>query len=152
MPSAAHYSQTMKNTDDSSIQPIFAHSLADSPQERWEPLADHLALVGQMAARFAGRFGADVLGDVAGRLHDIGKMSAAFQAYIRGNGALKGPDHATAGAREAIALYGPHLGRVLAYCIAGHHAGLADGGSEHVPGTLTYRLDEKLKQVEPYAG
>ncbi|MEK6542145.1 MAG: CRISPR-associated helicase Cas3' [Pseudomonadota bacterium] len=129
---------------------IFAHSIVGSVESDWESLADHLALVGQMAARFAGRFGADVLGDVAGRLHDIGKMSAAFQGYIRGNGALKGPDHATAGAKEAVALYGPHLGRILAYCVAGHHAGLADGGNEHVPGTLSHRL--LTKEIERYDG
>jgi CRISPR-associated endonuclease/helicase Cas3 len=133
-----------------SLQPVFAHSLDSTSQEGWEPLADHLALVGKLAAQFAGRFGSDILGDVAGRLHDIGKMSAAFQGYIRGNGALKGPDHATAGAREAAQLYGPHLGRVLAYCIAGHHAGLADGGSEHVPGTLSHRLI--TKPLETYDG
>ena len=103
-----------------------------------------------MAARFAGHFGADALGDVAGRMHDIGKMSTAFQAYIRPNGGTKGPDHATAGAREATRLYGPHLGRTLAYCIAGHHAGLADGGSEHIPGTLTHRLI--TKPLESYDG
>ena len=103
-----------------------------------------------MAARFAGRFGADTLGDVAGQLHDIGKMSAAFQAYIRPNGASKGPDHSTAGAREAVQLYGPNLGRILAFCIAGHHAGLADGGSEHAPGTLSHRL--VASQIENYFG
>jgi CRISPR-associated endonuclease/helicase Cas3 len=103
-----------------------------------------------MAALFAGNFEAGTLGDVAGRLHDIGKMSAAFQAYIKGNGALKGPDHATAGAREVEKLYGPKLGRILAYCIAGHHAGLADGGSEHMPGTLLHRL--VTKPIESYEG
>lgn len=100
--------------------------------------------------RFASRFGAATWGDVAGRLHDIGKMSAAFQAYIKDNGALKGPDHATAGAREADRLYGPGVGRILAYCIAGHHAGLTDGGSEHMPGTLSHRLI--TKPLETYTG
>lgn len=103
-----------------------------------------------MAARFAERFGAAALGEVAGLLHDIGKMSTAFQGYIKGNGALKGPDHASAGAREAVRLFGPQLGRILAYCVAGHHAGLADGGSEHVPGTLSHRVE--AKQIEHYAG
>lgn len=111
-----------------------------------------MTLVAEKTAQFAAYFGAAELGNAAGRLHDIGKMSAAFQSYIKGNGAPKGPDHATAGAREAARLYGPHLGRILAYCIAGHHAGLADGGSEHVPGTLTFRLDETKKQIENYAG
>ena len=131
---------------------IFAHSTGKESGDDWEPLADHLTLVGTMAATFARNFGAEILGDIAGRLHDIGKMSAAFQGYIRGSGALKGPDHATAGAREAARLYGPHLGRILAYCIAGHHAGLADGGSEHVPGTLTHRLDASKKHIESYDG
>jgi CRISPR-associated endonuclease/helicase Cas3 len=131
---------------------VFAHSLQGKPETDWEPLADHLKLVGRMAEQFAASFGADLLGDVAGRLHDIGKTSAAFQGYIRGSGVLKGPDHATAGAREASKLYGPILGRILAYCIAGHHAGLADGGSEHVQGSLTYRLGSPNKEVEPYAG
>lgn len=135
------------------VEPIFAHSLACQAENDWELLADHLASVGQMAALFARKFGANVLGDVAGRLHDIGKMSAEFQAYIRGNGALRGPDHATAGAREAVRLYGEAgFGRILAYCIAGHHSGLADGGTEHVPGTLTHRLNAQHKLIEAYAG
>lgn len=133
-----------------SIQKVFAHSLDFAPEEKWEPLAEHLILVGEMAARFARSFGAGSLGDVAGRLHDIGKMSPLFQAYIKGNGAHKGPDHATAGAREVEKLYGAKLGRILAYCIAGHHAGLADGGSAHWPGTLLHRL--VTKPIEPYDG
>ena len=106
--------------------------------------------VGELTALFAKAFRADALGEVAGRLHDIGKMSAAYQGYIKGNGALKGPDHSTAGARQAMTLYGEHLGRILGFCIAGHHAGLADGGSDHVPGTLSHRL--ATKPIEPYAG
>ena len=131
------------------LTPVFAHSLSCKAEKEWEYLADHLSLVGKKAAEFASHFGAATWGDVAGRLHDIGKMSAAFQGYIKGNGALKGPDHATAGAQEADRLYGVGVGRILAYCIAGHHAGLADGGSEHVQGTLSHRL---LKLLEDYQG
>lgn len=129
---------------------VFAHSADSVAEEKWEPLSDHLALVGEMAGRFADRFDASGLGVAAGRLHDIGKTSAAFQAYIRPNGGLRGPDHSTAGAREAMQLYGPGLGRILAFCIAGHHAGLADGGSKHVPGTLSHRL--VASQIEDYSG
>ena len=49
--------------------------------------------------------------------------------------------HSTAGAVEARKSYGPQAGRILAFTIAGHHAGLADGKD------LTLRL---VKQIEPY--
>ena len=77
------------------------------------------------------------LAHVAGHLHDIGKASNAFQAYIQ----KRGPrgDHATAGAREAVRHYGSAgLGRLLALVIAGHHSGLAD------PETLDRRLASEL--------
>lgn len=134
------------------IRTIYAHSLADRPESEWEPLADHLDQVGKLAGLFAKSFGAEALGEVAGRLHDIGKVSSAFQAYIMGNGAARGPDHSTAGALEAMALYGKALGRILAYGIAGHHAGLADGAGDHVPGTLSYRLNGQYRRIEDYAG
>jgi len=63
--------------------------------------------------------------EAAGLLHDIGKNSDAFQRYIRGKSAS--PDHSTAGAVEAEKIYGPQAGRLFAFAIAGHHAGLTDG-------------------------
>jgi CRISPR-associated endonuclease/helicase Cas3 len=63
----------------------------------------------------------------AGLLHDIGKCSAEFQAYIREPSSARGPDHSSAGAQEAHRAYGRPVGRILGYIVAGHHAGLADG-------------------------
>ena len=64
----------------------------------------------------------------AGLLHDIGKCSAAFKEYICAERTVsKKVNHSTAGALEASRLYGKKLGRLLAFVIAGHHAGLADG-------------------------
>jgi len=57
-----------------------------------------------------------------GLLHDIGKVSRSYQAYIRrpsGKAGPKGPDHSTAGAKEAAALYGYQVGRMMAFGIAG---------------------------------
>lgn len=110
---------------------MFAHSLDGHPVGEWEPLANHLAAVAARAADFAAAFGWAETARVAGQLHDIGKCSAAFQAYIaapRNSGAAgrRGPDHSTAGARVATAVYPGPLGRLLALAIAGHHAGLAD--------------------------
>lgn len=64
---------------------------------------------------------------VAGLLHDIGKCSAAFQTYISEEASTAKVDHSTAGALEATRLFGPKIGHLLAFVIAGHHAGLADG-------------------------
>jgi CRISPR-associated endonuclease/helicase Cas3 len=120
----------------------FAHSRPEvADQAKWEPLAEHLQAVGSKAAEFAAAFGFERWGDAAGLLHDIGKVSDAFQAYIRGVGAS--PDHSTAGAAEAAARYGKVAGRLLALMVAGHHAGLADGRD----------LDQRLKKrLEPYDG
>ena len=128
------------------VSTIFAHSLRDRPTEDWEPLSHHLAAVGDRAAEFAEAFGWKEAARVAGRLHDIGKCSAAFQAYIRrpqeGDKRSRGPDHSTAGARVAAAAYGA-LGRMLAFAIAGHHSGLADFGD------LERRLESE-RAIEPY--
>lgn len=123
----------------------FAHSLPGRAERHWEPLAAHLHAVGQRAALFAAAFGGQPFAEAMGRLHDIGKRSQAYQAYIRqaeGAGPSRGPDHSTAGAREAVALYG-EIGRILAFGIAGHHAGLMDGEG----------MDARLgKSLEDYQG
>ena len=79
---------------------IYAHSLEGRPPSEWEPLHDHLAAVAGCAAAFASFFGAAEAARAAGLLHDIGKASAPFQAYLEHPpGTMKGPDHSTAGAR-----------------------------------------------------
>ncbi|MFG1346370.1 CRISPR-associated endonuclease Cas3'' [Xanthobacter autotrophicus DSM 431] len=108
------------------ITKAYAHSLPSSPSNQWETLRDHCDAVGSRAADIAQPLGwAEVL-RLAGQLHDIGKLSAEFQAYIAGE-RTSGGDHSSAGARIALDRYGPHLGKVLAAIIAAHHAGLADG-------------------------
>jgi CRISPR-associated endonuclease/helicase Cas3 len=101
-----------------------------------------------MAGQFASVFGWGAAGEVAGRLHDIGKTSAEYQAYIAQpptDVATRGPDHSTAGAREVRNRYGASLGHMLAYAIAGHHAGLADGVK------LLNRLDPAY-EIKRYEG
>jgi CRISPR-associated endonuclease/helicase Cas3 len=119
----------------------YAHSLIENSDEsQWEPLEAHLRAVGARARSFAAVFGMEVWGESAGLLHDIGKAADAYQSYIRGK--AKSPDHSTAGAVEAERRFGP-VGRCLAFAIAGHHAGLADGA----------QLSERLAKVlESYDG
>ena len=109
---------------------VFAHSIPKRPAAEWERLTDHLSDVSDLSATFAGAFGLAASAWVAGKLHDIGKVSAEYQAYIaRPDDARKarGPDHSTAGAREAASAYPGLIGCMLASIIAGHHAGLGDG-------------------------
>ena len=140
----------------------YAHTLP-LPQTRddWEPLLDHLRRVAEGdaatlvgAARFAEPFGGQEWARLLGWWHDLGKYSVAFQEYLLTSAAagddghrmeLAGRvDHSTAGAQHAERL-GP-LGRLLAYCIAGHHAGLPDGESGQAG--LSMRLQ---KRIEPYS-
>ena len=66
-----------------------------------------------------------------GLLHDVGKYQGSFQKKIR-EGAKLQVDHSTCGALEAKRLFGksaPLSSLMMQYCIAGHHAGLPDGGT-----------------------
>ncbi|MFK8250635.1 CRISPR-associated endonuclease Cas3'' [Ancylobacter terrae] len=105
---------------------IYAHSLPGEPRDRWETLPRHSLAVATLAAQLAEAIGYKEVLRLAGRLHDIGKLSPEFQAYIAGD-RNSGGDHSSAGARIALDRYGTGLGAILAAIIAAHHAGLADG-------------------------
>ena len=72
-------------------------------------------------------------GRLAGLWHDLGKYQPDFQKYIRSASGFDAHietapgkvKHAIAGAIHAAEALGPY-GRLLAYVIAGHHAGLPD--------------------------
>lgn len=119
----------------------YAHSRENTLPEKWHSLEDHLQGVAKLASQFALTFKAGLWGEAAGLWHDLGKYSKEFQDYIRlANGITahmeETPvpgrvDHSTFGAQHAFQVYGKDVGKLLAYCIAGHHAGLPDGhGSE----------------------
>ncbi len=94
--------------------------------EEWEPLDDHLSATAERAAALAESFDAAALGGAAGMLHDAGKLRGAFQRFIRGQG--PSAEHSICGAVRAQECFPGVAGRLLAYVIAGHHAGLPDGG------------------------
>jgi CRISPR-associated endonuclease/helicase Cas3 len=138
----------------------YAHTRDGRPPAEWEPLLDHLDKVSQSAATRADVFGARLWGDVLGKCHDLGKLSSDFQNYLREAGLKsadagseddtdthtsgKRVDHSTFGARFVERSMGGIAGQLLAFCIAGHHAGLPDETSgEDLGGrsTLRYRLD-----------
>ncbi|WP_343253102.1 CRISPR-associated helicase Cas3' [Ligaoa zhengdingensis] len=88
-----------------------------------QPLAEHLLSVAELAGEFAASFHGSAYAYQIGLGHDLGKSSPEAQARMRGE---RGPvDHSTAGAQAA----NPLLGAAAAYCVAGHHAGLPNGGT-----------------------
>lgn len=136
-----------------------AHTLPGRSRQEWEPLEEHLTRVGELAAGFASAFGARGWGERVGRCHDLGKYSAAFQQYLVSSsdpdaGAAEGKkgrvDHSTFGARCLARSTGGHKGQILAFCVAGHHAGLADATANEEGrrrGTLQFRLDPALCKI-----
>ncbi len=122
----------------------YAHSTAALDGSDWQPLQGHLRQTAMRAEMFGSKFGAANAAALAGWLHDLGKYSEAYQAYIAGRGP-GGVDHSTAGAQQVLklGLKGKDRGmaELIAYAIAGHHAGLpdmngADGGTSALAGRL----------------
>ncbi|QEH32074.1 DEAD/DEAH box helicase [Aquisphaera giovannonii] len=132
----------------------YAHSLPDRPSEDWHSLEDHLLGTARLAEGFASAFGAGEWGRLAGLWHDLGKYSEAFQGYLR---SVSEPDatghksdlagrviHSTAGAQHAVNR--GLVGRLLAFAIAGHHAGLPD--AEAGESGLSMRLQEVPEPID----
>ena len=121
----------------------YAHSAQDElgnllPYEHWQTLQSHSVNVGEMAEDFARVFGAQEIAYQTGKLHDLGKYSEPFNQRLHGGPSV---DHATAGAKIAVERWGNVIGKLMAFCIAGHHAGLANGNGEgDNRRTLTQRL------------
>lgn len=111
-------------------------------------LDDHLRDVAQISADFAANFDSRDWAHIAGLWHDLGKYSNEFQCFIRSvtgyDAHIEAPgrvDHSSAGAIHAMRQFGAH-GRILAYLIAGHHAGLADWSAAKTGAkALSKRLD-----------
>lgn len=120
----------------------YAHSGNNPDKSDWQLLSDHLRKVASLARENARFFNAGALGELAGLLHDIGKYTEAFQLRLEGG---KRVDHATAGAKIAVEKWG-RLGKLLAYVVAGHHAGLANGIDS---GNDRSTLDDRLNKVIP---
>lgn len=107
---------------------FYAHSTERKDRADWQLLREHLMAVGERAAANAAFFGAQALAQPAGLLHDVGKYTERFQKRLEGE--LPRVDHATWGAWVALERYtGPQKGlaHLIAYAVAGHHAGLANG-------------------------
>ncbi len=117
-------------------------------------LSEHLRDSATLTEAYAEKFHSGVWGRAAGLAHDAGKGRPAWQNYIRfksGYGydeeahleAESGKmPHAIHGAKLAEELFGKGIGRVLAYCIAGHHSGLPDWSSAEGAGQASLQFQQ----------
>ncbi|MGQ0680418.1 MAG: CRISPR-associated helicase Cas3' [Actinomycetota bacterium] len=111
--------------------PLYAHTPNKSGQ--WHLLVDHLRATAERAESFGAVFEAGEVARTVGWLHDVGKCSSTFAAYLQvcanegsSAGRMQFParDHKSAGALRASRL--PGTGGLLAGTILGHHGGLHD--------------------------
>jgi len=147
---------------------IFAHSANEDGN--WQKLSEHLVNVAEKAAVFAKEFASEDWAYNIGLLHDLGKASKAFQEYIKSrsnqdndaDGFVPKTNHSGAGAICAIEEL-KYIGKIMAYCIAGHHAGLADwdignaslksrvgeDGNGHDKKYIDNEVEEYFKNIKP---
>lgn len=133
-----------------------AHVRQD-PSGEWKEhaLEEHLFEVARRAGELAKAFGSEDWAHLAGLWHDLGKYRDKFQKYIKSvsgydaeahiEGAPGRVDHSTAGAIYAIEKLGLQ-GRILAYLIAGHHAGLPDWNNAEGGQSVLFQRIENGKQ------
>jgi len=121
----------------------YAHSTDNHDKSDWQLLAEHLINTARLAAAFGRTLGIDRAVHLAGKLHDLGKYVERFQARLEG--APDRVDHSTAGAAQVLSLAKTFdeqiIAELIAYAIAGHHAGLPDKNG-------SASLDERVKDVD----
>ena len=124
---------------------FYAHISEDG---RKQTVLEHLEGTARLASEFAEVFGEAQLGQLVGLAHDIGKYTPGFQKRLNGGPKV---DHLSAGAFEVMKLQQ----FPAAFCVAGHHGGIPDGGAREDHGgqsTLMGRLAKvQSGGVEDYA-
>ena len=127
----------------------YAHSIENKSSNKWQTLETHLSQTAKLASNFAKSFNSSNWAYTAGLWHDLGKYSDDFQnmlhdAVDESKNAKRHVDHSTAGAQYAVKTFGPQYGKILAYIISGHHAGIPDGKS-----TSLGCLEKRLSSIAP---
>lgn len=128
------------------VKTFFAHTTENKDQSDWQPLHEHLEATASLAETNAAPFGCGRMARTMGLLHDLGKYSIRFQKRLVGEDGKV--DHATRGAIVASERY-DSIGTLLAYGIAGHHAGLANGRDQGTRTPLAERLTRDVPLLDP---
>lgn len=146
---------------------MIAH-VRKNEDETWaEPqnLIDHLQGTAKIAQGNADKFMSGDWGRAAALGHDTGKGRKVWQRYLVDKsgygydedahleGKLGKMPHAIQGAKLAEEIFGKGVGRILAYCIAGHHAGLPDWSGAEGAGQAALEFQENQatgwEEIEP---
>lgn len=126
----------------------YAHTKEGKDEGCWQRLEEHLLNTADLASKFASSFNSQKLAYIIGMIHDVGKYSSEFQRKLRGENIKV--DHSTAGAQLAYKTYGDFIGKIIAYCITGHHGGVVDYGTSVKNNTLESRLKKKIFDYSAY--
>lgn len=101
---------------------FYAHTAEDEQDNplpehsgKWQPLAEHLRNVSELAGQFARPLGLEREARLAGLLHDLGKYATRFQDRLHDH-RIHGVNHWAAGTVHAKGL--------VSYAVDGHHTGL----------------------------
>lgn len=131
---------------------FYAHSTDSENKSDWQLLDNHLKNVCIKAGSFADYFGGRAWAQILGNNHDLGKGTRPWQAYLRHANNIVDefsefyeghPTHAFIGA-QWLYDHSIEAGKLLAYCIAGHHGGLPNWND-----SADSALARRLKQLYP---
>jgi len=150
--------QGLERNTVSDMKKYYAHSLKGKLPDEWQPLDEHLQNVAELARGFAEVFGAGEWAHLAGQYHDLGKGTLSWQAYLRkANNIIDEfakhdnghPNHAVVGA-QWLYKYSEEAGKLLAYCVSGHHGGLPNWKDSQMA-SLEIKLKQPMTDVHvPY--
>lgn len=135
------------------LQGLYIAHVTEGANGQWltQSLVNHLNATALLAGEFASEFGGREWGELLGYWHDLGKFLPSWQRYIRretgydpdGFKDAPGirPNHSTPGAVLAFETVGSHpVAKLIAYGVAGHHAGLPDWYPDEAGGDLQNRV------------
>ena len=133
-----------------------------------QSLEEHLFNTAALSRRFAEKIGLGAMGELQGLLHDIGKFSADFQAYLSSAEGLvdqncdeyvdaeqlRGKiDHSTAGAQFAWLNINQNdtvsivAAQILALSLASHHSGMIDCLAPDGEDVFTRRIKKSIQKT-----